>query len=112
MSPEGDWERSPRNKGRFLVFSVSGREQFNPRRGVMIHNAAMDNPALSRRVLLLLLGLAFSACAAGPRLVVHKDPYCGCCNAWIEHMRQAGFPVEARNENDMGPVKARAGVPL
>src|SRR5690606_29533629 len=43
--------------------------------------------------------------------LVYKDPYCGCCNAWIEHMRQAGFQVEARNENDMGPVKARAGVP-
>ena len=50
--------------------------------------------------------------AALPLVVVHKDPYCGCCNGWIEHMRQAGFPVEARNENDMGPVKARAGVPL
>jgi hypothetical protein len=49
--------------------------------------------------------------AALPLVVVHKDPYCGCCNGWIEHMRQAGFPVEARNENDMGPVKARAGVP-
>src|SRR5690606_24799787 len=49
--------------------------------------------------------------AAVPLVVVHKDPYCGCCNAWIEHMRQAGFQVEARNENDMGPVKARAGVP-
>jgi len=49
--------------------------------------------------------------AALPLVVVHKDPYCGCCNGWIEHLRQAGFPVEARNENDMGPVKARAGVP-
>lgn len=50
--------------------------------------------------------------AALPLVVVHKDPYCGCCNGWIEHMRQAGFPVEARNENDMGPIKAKAGVPL
>lgn len=47
-----------------------------------------------------------------PLVVVHKDPYCGCCNGWIEHMRKAGFPVEARNENDMAPIKARAGVPL
>jgi hypothetical protein len=49
--------------------------------------------------------------AALPLVVVHKDPYCGCCNGWIEHMRQAGFPVEARDENDMRPVKAGAGVP-
>lgn len=47
-----------------------------------------------------------------PLVVVHKDPYCGCCNGWIEHMRQAGFPVEARNEDDMAPIKARAGVPF
>ena len=52
-----------------------------------------------------------TADTALPLVVVHKDPYCGCCNGWIEHMRQAGFPVEARNENDMGPVKAGAGVP-
>ena len=54
---------------------------------------------------------AAKADAALPLVVVHKDPNCGCCNGWIEHMRQAGFPVEARNENDMGPVKAGAGVP-
>ena len=27
-------------------------------------------------------------------------------------MRKAGFPVEARNENDMGAIKAQAGVPF
>lgn len=46
-----------------------------------------------------------------PLVVVHKDPYCGCCNGWIEHMRRAGFTVEARNEDDMGPIKTRVGVP-
>lgn len=50
--------------------------------------------------------------AALPLVVVHKDPYCGCCNGWIEHMRKAGFPIDARNEDDMGAIKARAGVPF
>jgi hypothetical protein len=47
-----------------------------------------------------------------PLVVVHKDPYCGCCNGWIEQMRKAGFAVEARNEEDMAPIKAQAGVPF
>lgn len=44
-------------------------------------------------------------------LVVHKNPSCGCCVVWIEHMRQAGFAVEVRDHDDMGPIKQRAGVP-
>ena len=46
-----------------------------------------------------------------PLVVVHKNESCGCCNGWIDHMRQAGFNVEARNEDDMGPIKTRAGIP-
>lgn len=46
-----------------------------------------------------------------PHVLVHKSPTCGCCNAWIEHMRKAGFTVEARNRSDMGALKERIGVP-
>ena len=28
-----------------------------------------------------------------PKVVVSKDPSCGCCSGWVEHMRAAGFPV-------------------
>ena len=44
-------------------------------------------------------------------LVVHKHPSCGCCGLWIEHMREAGFEVQVHDHEDMGPVKARVGVP-
>jgi hypothetical protein len=47
-----------------------------------------------------------------PLMVVHKSPSCGCCGSWIEHMQKAGFKVETRNVDDMGPVKARVGVPF
>jgi len=30
-----------------------------------------------------------------PAVVVYKSPTCGCCNGWIEHLRAAGFEVEA-----------------
>lgn len=44
-------------------------------------------------------------------MVVHKSPSCGCCGAWVEHMRQAGFQVEVRDTANLEPVKARLGVP-
>ncbi len=32
-----------------------------------------------------------------PRVAVAKSPTCGCCGAWVEHMRAAGFRIhEAR----------------
>ena len=46
-----------------------------------------------------------------PRVLVHKNEYCGCCNGWVEHMRKAGFPVEVRNVDNLDPVKTRVGVP-
>ncbi len=46
-----------------------------------------------------------------PRIVATKDPSCGCCGAWVDHMRAAGFPVEVVEAADMTRVKARLGVP-
>ena len=46
-----------------------------------------------------------------PTMTVHKHEGCGCCNVWIEHMRKAGFTVEAQNVDDMEPIKLAAGVP-
>lgn len=46
-----------------------------------------------------------------PSVLVHRSPTCGCCMAWVEHMRKAGFAVEVRNTDDLDPVKERLGVP-
>ncbi|WP_235086860.1 MULTISPECIES: DUF411 domain-containing protein [Chromobacterium] len=43
--------------------------------------------------------------------VMHKDPYCGCCTAWAEHMQQNGVALQSRNEADMSALKARLKVP-
>jgi len=42
---------------------------------------------------------------------VYKDPNCGCCNKWIDHLKRAGFMVEAYNRDDMAKIKAELGVP-
>jgi hypothetical protein len=46
-----------------------------------------------------------------PKVVVYKNASCGCCNGWIEHMQTSGFPVEAHDLDNLGPVKERVGVP-
>ena len=49
--------------------------------------------------------------AATHRMVVYKSPSCGCCGAWVDHMRAEGFIVETRDLDNVNPVKERLGVP-
>lgn len=60
---------------------------------------------------LALFASARGALAAGPAVTVTKDPNCGCCGGWVEHLRQTGFTVEVRDVSDLNRVKARLGVP-
>ena len=46
-----------------------------------------------------------------PLLEVHKSPTCGCCSAWVEHMKGAGFPVKVVETDDLGAIKSEVGVP-
>jgi hypothetical protein len=50
--------------------------------------------------------------ANGPLVVVYKDPNCGCCNKWVEHMRQNGFRVEAHDTSAVDGIKDGAHVPV
>jgi hypothetical protein len=47
-----------------------------------------------------------------PPVVVYKSPTCGCCQAWSEHMRADGFPVETRAAQDLDAIKTGVGVPF
>jgi hypothetical protein len=60
---------------------------------------------------LALAGAAPARAADLPRMVVTKDPSCGCCRAWAEHVRAAGFPIEVVESASVGRLKARLGVP-
>ena len=44
-------------------------------------------------------------------MVVWKDPNCGCCDGWVQHMRKAGFSVTVRPSDNMAAVKQARGVP-
>jgi hypothetical protein len=46
-----------------------------------------------------------------PSIMVFKTAGCGCCEGWIEHLRDAGFQVDARDVTNLASVKLDAGVP-
>jgi len=49
--------------------------------------------------------------AAADEVTLYKDPNCGCCSKWAEHMRANGFTVKEIATRDMATVKREAGVP-
>jgi hypothetical protein len=57
------------------------------------------------------LGPGARAAESLPKVVVFKDPSCGCCGAWADHVRAAGFPIEVIETGDLAALKARLGVP-
>ncbi len=69
--------------------------------------------------LLLSLVSAHSGDAASARwlraakpvaIKVYKTPSCGCCKAWVQHLRDNGFQVETMDMPDLSLVKQKYGV--
>ena len=46
-----------------------------------------------------------------PLVTVSKDPSCGCCSGWVDHLRAAGFPVKVIETQTIEATKRRLGVP-
>jgi hypothetical protein len=46
-----------------------------------------------------------------PKMVVTKDPNCGCCTGWVKHVQAAGFDVEVVESSEINRLKTRLGVP-
>ena len=78
----------------------------------------MNSSLLTRRT--VLAGLTASVVAGYPnhpraqslpKVVVTKDPSCGCCSGWADHIRTAGFPVEIKETSEVNRLKVRLGVP-
>ena len=49
--------------------------------------------------------------ATADTIVVYKNPTCDCCGKWVEHLKEAGFTVEVRDELEMRAVKKSLGIP-
>jgi hypothetical protein len=76
---------------------------------------------MKTRRTILLTGTAFvltlalpGSAQTLPSIHVVKDPGCPCCNAWIGHLRDNGFPVsfEERSIEALELYKREMGVPV
>lgn len=45
------------------------------------------------------------------RMLVYRDPSCGCCEAWAGIASNAGYQVELIDRSDMPAMKRQFGVP-
>lgn len=48
---------------------------------------------------------------ARPHVTVYKNPQCGCCKLWVDHLRKHAFTVTTKDTSDVAPIRRSAGVP-
>ncbi len=44
-------------------------------------------------------------------MIVYKNPSCGCCTKWVEHMRDNGFKLTEKPIDNLSEMKDSLGVP-
>ena len=71
---------------------------------------------MNRRTLVLTLASlplaqALPAMAAPPSILVYKNPSCGCCGKWVEHLEAAGFGVTVEEVDSTSVMRRRLGMP-
>lgn len=71
----------------------------------------MKHRLLMRAVLLGTIAVATAANAASSVVDVYKSATCGCCEAWVKHLREAGFTVNARNVDNPSDYREKHGIP-
>ncbi|MGH7790855.1 MAG: DUF411 domain-containing protein [Thermodesulfobacteriota bacterium] len=54
----------------------------------------------------------FSKSPSETSVTVYKDPSCGCCNKWVDILKEHGFQVAAHDVSDMTKIKTEYGVPV
>ncbi|HAO39997.1 MAG TPA: metal-binding protein [Afipia sp.] len=58
-----------------------------------------------------LVARGYPASAQTPAILVHKDPNCGCCTGWVQHLRDAGFTVTVKETALLQAIRKRLDVP-
>lgn len=77
----------------------------------------MRSISLNRRWFLgpaVFVGMTGTACAQtrpSRNLIVFKTPTCACCDAWIAHMREAGFTTTITVLPSLQSVRSSRGMP-
>jgi hypothetical protein len=58
-----------------------------------------------------LIGLPMLASAATQSIEVYKTATCGCCEAWVRHLRANGFKVNAHDVANPSDTREKMGIP-
>ena len=75
-----------------------------------------------KRLMLLLCALALAPLALSDEAAdaetvealhveMHKNPGCGCCDIWADHLRAHGFTVDSTEDPEILDFKAEHGIP-
>lgn len=67
--------------------------------------------ALALGTLALVGGLTASAQSTATSVTVYKDPSCGCCAKWVEHLKQNGFATTVIESKELDDIKTKNKVP-
>jgi hypothetical protein len=59
----------------------------------------------------LAVNAAANTAAKSTVIDVYKTASCGCCEGWVQHLRDAGFTVKAHNVDDTSVYRAKYGIP-
>ena len=71
---------------------------------------------MNRREAVIRLGAVTGAAVVLPRIleaqakvaiVVYKDPNCGCCSKWVDHLQANGFMASVKETTDIEPIKEK-----
>ena len=57
------------------------------------------------------LTVPLMAMAAAPVIEVFKTASCGCCGAWVEHLKANGFVTRVVNVDNPSDYRERGGIP-
>jgi hypothetical protein len=71
----------------------------------------MNRRSFSRAALAAALCAPMLAMAAAPVIEVFKSESCGCCGAWVEHLKANGFATRVVNVENPSDYRERAGIP-
>lgn len=73
---------------------------------------------MKRRMMLATISAVGAGCAlpafpvyAATNIHVFKNPDCGCCAGWVEHLKASGFKVEVTEVADTSQTRKKLGMP-
>lgn len=71
----------------------------------------MKHAILLKTIMAGALALPLLASAVTPVIEVYKSATCGCCTAWVEHLKANGFTTKVKNVDDTSDYRAKFGMP-